>query len=62
MIAWVTVRCPICQRDLEWEHNLWPPFCSQRCQLTDLGSWAAEGDRVPMSERTAESESTAATD
>ncbi|MCZ6780268.1 MAG: DNA gyrase inhibitor YacG [Nitrospirae bacterium] len=58
----MTARCPIWRRDLEWEHNLWPPFCSERCQFTDLGSWAAEGYRVPMSEPTAESESTVPSD
>jgi endogenous inhibitor of DNA gyrase (YacG/DUF329 family) len=39
--------CPICQRSSTWEHNIWRPFCSERCQLTDLGTWAAEQYRVP---------------
>lgn len=23
------------------------PFCSKRCQLIDLGEWAAESHRIP---------------
>jgi Uncharacterized protein conserved in bacteria len=25
------------------------PFCSKRCQLIDLGEWAAEEKRIPSS-------------
>ncbi|MGB8926836.1 MAG: DNA gyrase inhibitor YacG, partial [Pantoea agglomerans] len=25
----------------------WRPFCSKRCQLIDLGEWAAEEKRIP---------------
>ena len=41
------MKCPLCQRPTTWEGNLWRPFCSERCQLTDLGTWAAERYRVP---------------
>jgi len=30
-----------------WEGNPWRPFCSERCQVTDLGAWATERYRVP---------------
>jgi endogenous inhibitor of DNA gyrase (YacG/DUF329 family) len=40
------VRCPICRRLCGWEGNPFRPFCSERCQLTDLGSWAAEYYRI----------------
>jgi hypothetical protein len=26
----------------------WFPFCSERCQLIDLGSWANEEYRIPV--------------
>jgi uncharacterized protein len=39
--------CPLCRRPTAWEENPWRPFCSERCQLTDLGTWAAEHYRVP---------------
>jgi hypothetical protein len=25
----------------------WRPFCSERCQLADLGRWLSDGYRVP---------------
>lgn len=40
-----TVKCPTCNRPVEWDpDNPWRPFCSERCKLVDLGSWA-NGDR-----------------
>jgi len=34
--------CPLCRRNTQWENNPFRPFCSERCQLIDLGSWASE--------------------
>ncbi|MDF7667484.1 DNA gyrase inhibitor YacG [Orbaceae bacterium ESL0727] len=43
-----TVKCPTCHKDVEWsEKNPFRPFCSKRCQLIDLGEWAAEEHRIP---------------
>jgi endogenous inhibitor of DNA gyrase (YacG/DUF329 family) len=41
------MKCPLCRQPTIWDGNLWRPFCSERCQLTDLGTWAAEEYRVP---------------
>jgi len=41
------VTCPICHQSSTWEGNYWRPFCSERCQMTDLGAWAAEAYRIP---------------
>lgn len=41
------MTCPLCRNATNWESNPWRPFCSERCQLTDLGTWAAEQYRVP---------------
>jgi endogenous inhibitor of DNA gyrase (YacG/DUF329 family) len=42
------VRCPTCDRPVEWtEASQWRPFCSQRCKLIDLGAWAAEKHAIP---------------
>ncbi|MCP9468746.1 MAG: DNA gyrase inhibitor YacG [Nitrospira sp.] len=38
--------CPLCRKPTTWDHNPWRPFCSERCKLTDLGRWAAEGYRI----------------
>jgi endogenous inhibitor of DNA gyrase (YacG/DUF329 family) len=31
----------------------WRPFCSERCRVIDLGNWAAEAYRVPVSPQSA---------
>ena len=41
------MTCPLCHQPSTWEDNLWRPFCSERCQVTDLGTWAAERYRIP---------------
>lgn len=41
------VKCPNCQRETDWDKNPHRPFCSQRCQLIDLGAWAEERYRIP---------------
>jgi hypothetical protein len=43
-------RCPICKRPLPPASDpasRYRPFCSQRCQLIDLGVWLDEGYTVP---------------
>jgi endogenous inhibitor of DNA gyrase (YacG/DUF329 family) len=43
-----TVRCPGCGGpSLFATTNPWRPFCSERCNLIDLGAWATEAYRVP---------------
>jgi endogenous inhibitor of DNA gyrase (YacG/DUF329 family) len=37
---------------VEWEGNPHRPFCSERCQLIDFGSWVDEEFRVPLAETT----------
>jgi endogenous inhibitor of DNA gyrase (YacG/DUF329 family) len=41
------MTCLLCHQPSTWESNPWRPFCSERCQMTDLGAWAAERYRVP---------------
>jgi endogenous inhibitor of DNA gyrase (YacG/DUF329 family) len=42
------VACPTCGREIEWtEEQRWRPFCSERCQLIDLGAWFEEKRAVP---------------
>ncbi len=44
----MTVPCPNCGKDVMWDElSPWRPFCSKRCQLIDLGEWAAEEKRIP---------------
>ena len=39
--------CPLCRQPTTWNANPWRPFCSERCQITDLGTWAAEQYHIP---------------
>ncbi len=40
--------CPICKKPADNSAaNRFRPFCSERCQMVDLGTWAGEGYRVP---------------
>ena len=41
------VKCPKCKTKLSWDSNLYRPFCSEQCQLIDLGAWADERYRIP---------------
>ncbi len=39
--------CPTCnQASVLTSANPWRPFCSERCKLIDLGSWAAEEHKI----------------
>lgn len=40
-------RCPTCRFAVAWEGNAHRPFCSERCQLADLGGWVTEQYRIP---------------
>lgn len=43
--------CPQCRAEcLFGSANPYRPFCSERCRLIDLGAWASESYRVPVSE------------
>ena len=42
----ISMKCPICKKDTVWEENPFRPFCSERCQIMDLGKWASEEYRV----------------
>ena len=42
-----TLNCPQCANKVEWNENFpHRPFCSKRCQLIDLGSWASEDHKI----------------
>ena len=57
------VNCPQCDKEVAWkEENHFRPFCSERCKLIDLGAWANEEYRVPVSESETWSEESASHD
>lgn len=41
-----SIACPTCRRPALWEGNPYRPFCSERCQMVDLGNWALERYRI----------------
>jgi len=48
------VKCPTCQRPVEWSSaSVYRPFCSDRCRLIDLGAWLSEKHKIPDESATA---------
>ena len=41
------IRCPTCGRRVLLDETAAPPFCSERCQLIDLGRWLDEEVSLP---------------
>jgi endogenous inhibitor of DNA gyrase (YacG/DUF329 family) len=41
------MKCPTCKVHVEWKDNPYRPFCSERCQLIDLGCWVNGEYSVP---------------
>ena len=51
------VNCPTRGASVVWsEVRPFCTFCSKRCQLIDLGEWAAEEKRIPSSGDLSESD------
>ena len=46
-----TVKCPHCHKEAPLAGNTFRPFCSERCKMIDLGTWATEGYRIPGEKR-----------
>ena len=40
------IECPRCKTKVVWDQSPFHPFCSERCQLIDLGDWASEKHRI----------------
>lgn len=46
-----TVKCPNCERPVEWgPQSPYRPFCSERCRLIDLGGWFDGSHHIPGNE------------
>jgi len=42
------IKCPTCSKKTIYSvDNKFRPFCSERCRLIDLGSWAQENYKIP---------------
>ncbi|HID36204.1 MAG TPA: DNA gyrase inhibitor YacG [Ghiorsea sp.] len=42
----IIVKCPMCKTSVK-RCNEYFPFCSPRCQTTDLGNWASDTYSIP---------------
>lgn len=47
-------QCPHCSRQVTWPDTPTYPFCSERCQLIDLGAWASGEYSIPCEPTTDE--------
>ncbi|HJV64433.1 MAG TPA: DNA gyrase inhibitor YacG [Geomonas sp.] len=47
MSAIQSIKCPQCKKEAPLAGNPYRPFCSKRCKMIDLGTWANEGYRIP---------------
>jgi hypothetical protein len=45
------MKCPICKKPVALRDPQMP-FCSERCRLIDLGKWADEEYRIPVTTET----------
>ena len=43
----LTLACRRCGQMTTWSNNRFRPFCSERCQLIDLGAWANGDYSIP---------------
>jgi endogenous inhibitor of DNA gyrase (YacG/DUF329 family) len=50
------IKCPYCRKPVKWEGNPFRPFCSERCKMIDLGTWADGGYRISTEEKSADEE------
>jgi len=44
------LKCPQCKKSVLKEGNTFFPFCSEQCQLIDLGQWLDGGYTVPSTD------------
>ncbi|MCS7080843.1 MAG: DNA gyrase inhibitor YacG [Chloracidobacterium sp.] len=45
-----SIRCPICGAETTWAGNPTRPFCSEACQMRDLGNWLTGRYSIPVAE------------
>lgn len=43
----IQVRCPRCKHEFFYHQSIFRPFCSDRCQMIDMGQWLLEGHSIP---------------
>lgn len=50
------IKCPQCGKLTVYSsENAFRPFCSERCKTNDLGAWADESYRIPVTPSSSDS-------
>ena len=49
-----TIQCPQCRLKFNYYASKFRPFCSERCQMVDLGHWIGESYQIPSPPSTPE--------
>ena len=44
----MNVKCATCKKVVEWTKTDYRPFCSERCKMIDLGTWANKEYSMPV--------------
>lgn len=44
----MNVKCATCKKVVEWTKTDYRPFCSERCKMVDLGTWANKEYIMPV--------------
>lgn len=44
------VKCPTCEKEFNYYSSEHRPFCTERCQMIDMGHWFNESYALPTKE------------
>jgi len=44
------VKCPTCKDEFNYYSSEFRPFCTERCQMIDMGGWFNESYALPSKE------------
>ena len=46
----LNVKCPNCKEEFNYYSSEFRPFCTERCQMIDMGHWFNESYALPTKE------------
>ncbi len=50
------IKCPKCEKEINYYESKYRPFCSERCEKIDLGHWVSESYSIPSKEPVSDDE------
>ena len=45
------IQCPQCKKEFNYYASKFRPFCCERCQMVDLGSWLDESYTISSQDK-----------